>query len=319
MTVCPAGRRRLPAAMCGVVGLKPTYGRVSRYGLVAYASSLDQIGTLSRSVTDTALLARVIAGHDRRDSTSVDCPVPNYPALLERSVTGVKIGVAAEYFGPGLDDQVRARVTEAIDLLREAGAEVIEIHLPHLEYAVACYYIVATAEASSNLARYDGVRYGHRADQPDDFIDLYSSSRGEGFGDEVKRRIMLGTYALSAGYYEAYYLKALKVRTLIKGDFDAAFEKVDAIVSPVSPTTAFRLGEKIEDPLAMYLADIYTISANLAGICALSVPCGFDDQSLPVGLQLMGPPFAEERILAIAHQYQRRTDFHTRIPPGFDG
>jgi aspartyl-tRNA(Asn)/glutamyl-tRNA(Gln) amidotransferase subunit A len=313
------GSVRLPAAMCGVVGLKPTYGRVSRYGLVAYASSLDQIGTLSRSVTDTALLARVIAGHDRRDSTSVDCPVPNYPALLERSVTGVKIGVAAEYFGPGLDDQVRARVTEAIDLLREAGAEVIEIHLPHLEYAVACYYIVATAEASSNLARYDGVRYGHRADQPDDFIDLYSSSRGEGFGDEVKRRIMLGTYALSAGYYEAYYLKALKVRTLIKGDFDAAFEKVDAIVSPVSPTTAFRLGEKIEDPLAMYLADIYTISANLAGICALSVPCGFDDQSLPVGLQLMGPPFAEERILAIAHQYQRRTDFHTRIPPGFDG
>ncbi len=242
--------------------------------------------------------------------------MPDYPALLDGPLKGIRMGVAAEYFGPGLDEQVGARVTEAIGLLRDQGAVIVDIHLPHLDYAIDCYYIIATADASSNLARYDGVHYGHRAEKPDDFIDLYSSSRGQGFGDEVKRRIMLGTYALSSGYYDAYYLKAQKVRTLIKRDFDAAFEKVDTIVSPVAPTTAFRLGEKTADPLAMYLADIYTLSVNLGGICAVSVPCGFDDQGLPVGLQLMGPPFGEERILAMAHQYQLRTDFHTRRPAG---
>jgi aspartyl-tRNA(Asn)/glutamyl-tRNA(Gln) amidotransferase subunit A len=309
------GSIRQPAAMCGVVGLKPTYGRVSRYGLVAFASSLDQIGPIARTAADAALLSRVICGHDRRDSTSVDREVPDYPALLNQPLKGLRIGVAAEYFGQGLDEQVRARITEAIELIRREGAQVVEIRLPHMEYAVACYYLVATAEASSNLARYDGVHYGHRTADPEDVVDLYAASRGEGFGAEVKRRIMLGTYALSSGYYDAYYLKALKVRTLIKRDFDAAFEAVDAIVSPVTPTTAFRLGEKIDDPLAMYLADIYTISASLAGICAISVPCGFDGAGLPVGMQLMGPPFAEERILAIAHQYQLRTDFHTRTPP----
>ena len=230
----------------------------------------------------------------------------------------MRIGLPAEYFGPGLDDQVRARVNAAVELLRGEGAKVQEIHLPHLQYAVACYYIIATAEASSNLARYDGVHYGYRTESAGDILDLYARSRGEALGDEVKRRIMLGTYVLSAGYYDAYYLKALKVRTLITRDFEAAFEKVDAIVSPVSPTTAFRLGEKIDDPLAMYLADIYTISANLAGVCAISVPCGFDDRKLPVGFQLMGPPFGESTLLSIAHQYQLRTDFHTVAPPGCD-
>jgi len=241
--------------------------------------------------------------------------VPDYPALLDTPLKGLRIGIAHEYFGPGLDDQVRRRVTQAIDLLGAEGAHVVEINLPHMEYAIACYYLVATAEASSNLARYDGVHYGHRTDQPADIFDLYASSRAEGLGHEVQRRVMLGTYALSAGYHDAYYLKALKVRTLIKRDFDAAFEKVDTIVSPVTPTTAFRLGEKIDDPLAMYLADVYTTSVNLAGVCAISVPCGFDDRNLPVGMQLIGPPFAEERILAVAHQYQLRTDFHTRRPP----
>jgi len=309
------GSIRQPASMCGIVGLKPTYGRVSRYGLVAYGSSLDQIGTFSRTVADTALLARVISGHDPRDSTSVDHEVPDYPTLLDQPLKGLRIGVAAEYFGEGLDEQVRARTTEAVELFRSQGAELVDIHLPHMKYAVACFYLVAMAEASSNLARYDGVHYGYRTPRPDDVIDLYAASRGEGFGTEVKRRIMLGTYALSSGYYDAYYLKALKVRTLIKRDFDLAFEQVDTIASPVAPTTAFCLGEKMDDPLAMYLADIYTLSANLAGICGLSVPCGFDDRGLPVGLQLMGPPFAEERLLAIAHQYQLRTDFHTRTPP----
>jgi len=310
------GSIRQPAAFCGVVGLKPTYGRVSRYGLVAYASSLDQIGPLARTVEDAALLAGVISGHDPRDSTSVDTPVPDYLGGLGRSLEGMRIGVAAEYFSQGLDAAVRARVGEAIDLLCREGAQAVEIHLPHMPYAVACYYLVATAEASSNLARYDGVRYGRRAERPQDIVDLYCSSRGQGFGPEVKRRIMLGTYALSTGYYDAYYLKALKVRTLIQRDFDAAFGKVDVIASPVSPTTAFKLGEKLDEPLAMYLADIYTISANLAGIPAVSVPCGFDDQGLPVGLQLMGRPFEEERLLAVAHQYQLRTDHHTRQPAG---
>ncbi len=309
------GSIRQPAAFCGVVGLKPSYGRVSRFGLVAFASSLDQIGSLTRTAEDAALVSRVICGHDPRDSTCADRAIPDYPSLLDRRLRGLKVGVPAEYFGPGLDDQVRQRVETAIDLFRAEGAEVVDIHLPHTKYAVACYYLIADAEASSNLARYDGVHYGHRTERPRDVIDLYASSRGEGFGDEVKRRIMLGTYVLSVGYYDAYYLKALKVRTLIKADFDRAFEQVDVIASPVTPTTAFALGEKLDDPLAMYLADIYTISVNLAGICAISVPCGFDDRGLPVGLQLTGPPFGEDRLLGVAHQYQLRTDFHHRRPP----
>jgi aspartyl-tRNA(Asn)/glutamyl-tRNA(Gln) amidotransferase subunit A len=261
------------------------------------------------------LLAQVISGHDPRDSTSVDCEVPDYVACLDCSLAGLRVGVAAECFGNGLDNEVRRCVEGAVELLGAEGAEVIDVHLPHAKYAVACYHLVADAEASTNLARYDGVRFGHRAENADDITHMYALSRAQGLGDEVKRRIMLGTYALSAGYHDAYYLKALKVRTLIKGDFDKAFEHVDVIASPTSPTTAFALGEKTGDPLAMYLADVYTLSANLAGVCALSVPCGFDEPGLPVGLQLIGPPFAEERLLAVAHQYQLRTDFHTRVPP----
>ncbi|MCH7924998.1 MAG: Asp-tRNA(Asn)/Glu-tRNA(Gln) amidotransferase subunit GatA, partial [Planctomycetes bacterium] len=309
------GSVRQPASFCGVVGLKPTYGRVSRYGLVAYGSSLDQIGPIATTVSDVALLLRVIAGHDKRDSTSVDAPVPDYLASLDQSLAGVRIGVSEEYFGEGLDDEVSRSVRTAIDVLKDAGAEVVSIHLPHLKYAIACYYLIATAEASSNLARFDGVRYGFRADKPKDITDLYASSRGQAFGAEVKLRIMLGTFALSSGYYDAYYLKALAVRTLIKRDFEEAFSQVDVIASPVAPTTAFKFGDKSDDPLAMYLSDIYTISANLSGICAMSLPCGFDSSGLPIGLQLMGPPFGEERVLSVGHQYQRLTDHHTKRPP----
>ena len=310
------GSVRQPASYCGVVGLKPTYGRVSRYGLVAFGSSLDQIGPIATNVPDLAVLFAVIAGHDERDSTSVKTPVPDYLAALDRPLTGLRLGLIEECFGEGLDDAVRDAVAAAVNLLEGEGTEIIPIRLPHLDYAIACYYIIAPAEASSNLARFDGVHYGYRTAQPEDLIDLYSSSRGEAFGPEVKRRIMLGTYVLSSGYYDAYYLKALKVRTLIKADFDRAFEQVDFIVSPVAPTPAFRIGEKVEDPLAMYLTDIYTISANLAGICAISVPCGFDPDGLPIGLQLMGPAFGEERVLAAAHQYQLRTDHHLKRPSG---
>ena len=309
------GSIRQPASFCGVVGLKPTYGRVSRYGLVAFGSSLDQIGPIAANARDVALLLGVIAGHDARDSTSVDAAVPDYVSNLDRSLAGLRIGISDEYFGEGLDDQVRRACMTAIDVMKAEGAEIIPIHLPHMKYAIACYYIIAPAEASSNLARFDGVHYGYRTAQPSNIIDLYSSSRGEGFGAEVKRRIMLGTYVLSSGYYDAYYLKALKVRTLIKRDFDSAFEHVDVIASPVAPTPAFPIGEKCEDPLAMYLGDVYTISANLAGICAISVPCGFDAQGLPIGLQLMGSAFGEEKLLAAAHQYQLGTDHHTKIPP----
>jgi aspartyl-tRNA(Asn)/glutamyl-tRNA(Gln) amidotransferase subunit A len=309
------GSIRQPAAFCGVVGLKPTYGRVSRYGLVAFGSSLDQIGPIATDVRDAALLLGVIAGHDERDSTSVDVAVPDYLARLDEPLEGVRIGVSGEYFGAGLDPQVRAAVDAAIELMRREGARIVEVELPHMRYAVACYYIISPAEASSNLARFDGVHYGYRTKEPKDIIDLYASSRGEGFGAEVKLRIMLGTYTLSSGYYDAYYLKALKVRTMIKRDFDKAFERVDAIASPVAPSTAFSIGEKIDDPLAMYLSDIYTVSANLAGICAISLPCGFDAAGLPIGLQLMGPAFGEEKLLAVAHQYQLRTDFHTKRPP----
>ncbi|MCP4589802.1 MAG: Asp-tRNA(Asn)/Glu-tRNA(Gln) amidotransferase subunit GatA [bacterium] len=308
------GSIRQPASFTGVTGLKPTYGRVSRYGLVAFASSLDQIGTLTHSAADAAVLLGVIAGHDKRDSTCVDLEVPNYPAALDADLRGVKIGYAAEYFGEGLDETVRSAVLEALDVYRAHGAEVVEVHLPHMRYAVACYYLIATAEASSNLARYDGVHYGVRAEHPEDVIDLYCASRSQGLGAEVKRRIMLGTFSLSSGYYDAYYLKALQVRTLLKRDFESAFEKVDAIASPVAPTTAFKLGEKTEDPLSMYLADVYTISANLAGIPAVSLPCGFDPEGLPIGLQMMAPPYAEDRLLALGHQYQRLTDHHLRHP-----
>jgi aspartyl-tRNA(Asn)/glutamyl-tRNA(Gln) amidotransferase subunit A len=309
------GSIRQPASFCGVVGLKPTYGRVSRYGLVAFASSLDQIGPFARTAEDAALLLGVIAGHDPRDSTSVDRPVPDYVGGLDRPLKGLRIGIAAEYFGEGLDDEVRKGVEGALAVLQEHGAEVQEVHLPHTRYAIACYYLVATAEASSNLARYDGVHYGYRAPGIDDVIEMYSASRRDGFGPEVKRRIMLGTYALSSGYYDAFYLKALKVRTLLRRDFEQAFQTVDVIASPVTPTTAFRLGEKTGDPLAMYLADVYTTSVNLAGIPAISVPCGFDSAGTPIGLQLMGPAFGEEVLLATAHQYQRVTDHHLRRPP----
>jgi aspartyl-tRNA(Asn)/glutamyl-tRNA(Gln) amidotransferase subunit A len=308
------GSIRLPAALCGVVGLKPSYGRVSRYGLVAHGSSLDQVGPLTTTVEDAALLLGIIAGHDCRDSTCMNAPVPDYLAALNRSVKGVRIGISAEYFGEGLDPEVRAAVENAIALLEAQGAELVDIHLPHMKYGIACYYLISTAEASSNLARFDGVHYGFRAAKPADITELYSATRGQALGPEVKRRIMLGTYALSSGYYEAYYLKALKVRTLIKRDFDDAFKKVDVIASPVAPTTAFRIGEKSQDPLAMYLADIYTIAANLAGICAISVPCGFDSRNLPVGVQFMGPALGEETILSLAHQYQMQTDHHRRVP-----
>ncbi len=313
------GSIRQPASFCGVTGLKPTYGRVSRYGLVAYGSSLDQIGPITRNVRDAALLLGVTAGKDRRDSTSVDEPVPDYLAALDGPLEGVRIGYAEEYFGPGLDPEVRQAVEAAIDAYKAGGATVKTVHLPHMKYAIACYYLIVTAEASSNLARYDGVHYGHRTARPKDYIDLYCSSRQEGFGPEVKRRIMLGTYALSSGYYDAYYLKALKVRTLVQRDFERAFGEVDVIACPVAPTPAIRIGERIDDPLAMYLLDIYTVSANLAGIPAISIPCGFSRAGLPIGLQLMGPHFAEERLLRIAHEYQMKTDWHTRLPAIADG
>ncbi len=313
------GSIRQPSSFCGVTGLKPTYGRVSRYGLVAYGSSLDQIGPIGRNVPDLALLLNVLAGRDSRDSTSVDEPVPDYLTALDQPFSGVRIGLAAEYFSEGLDPEIRQAVEAAIEAYRAAGAQIVSINLPHMKYAIACYYLIATSEASSNLARYDGVHYGHRTAQPADYIDLYCASRQEGFGAEVRRRIMLGTYALSSGYYDAYYLKALKVRTLIARDFSRAFEEVDVIACPTSPTPAIRIGEKIDNPLAMYLLDIYTVSANLAGIPAISLPCGLTTSGLPIGLQLMGPHFAEASLLRIAHAYQQTTDWHLRRPPLVDG
>ncbi len=299
------GSIRQPASFCGVVGLMPTYGRVSRYGLIAFASSLDHIGPLSKSVKDAATVLRTIAGRDPMDSTSADVPVPDYVAELEKPVRGLKIGVAKEYLGDGLDSEVRKAVEDAIRTLAELDCEVIPISLPHSEYAIPAYYIVATAEASSNLARFDGVRYGYRAKKARTLSEMYRRSRDEAFGAEVKRRIMLGTYALSAGYYDAYYLKAQKVRTLITRDFDEAFKKVDAIVTPTSPTPAFKLGEKANDPLAMYLADIYTVTADLAGIPGISVPCGETREKLPIGLQILGKHFDEATILRLAHAYEK--------------
>lgn len=308
------GSIRQPASLTGVVGLKPTYGRVSRYGLVAYGSSLDQIGPIARTVEDAALLLGVIAGEDSRDSTCVAADVNDYVGALSEPIAGKKIGIASEYFGEGLSNETRQHVETALDTLRGLGAETVEVDLPHTKYGIACYYLIATAEASSNLARYDGVHYGHRSKNAGDIVEMYSASREEGFGPEVKRRLMLGTYALSSGYYDAYYLRAMKVRTLLRGDFEKAFAKVDAICSPVTPDTAFKIGEKTSDPLAMYLADVYTITANLAGIPAMSVPCGFDGKGLPIGLQLMGPAFSEATLLNIAHQFQINTDHHERVP-----
>jgi aspartyl-tRNA(Asn)/glutamyl-tRNA(Gln) amidotransferase subunit A len=310
------GSIRQPAAFCNCCGLKPSYGRVSRYGLVAYASSLDQIGPVTKTVADAAAMLEVISGHDPCDSTSVPQPVPRYAAELSADVRGVKLGLPREYMGAGLDPAVKARIEGAVKTLGKLGAEIVEVSLPHTEYAIATYYIIATAEASANLARFDGVRYGLRREGADP-LEMYAQTRGAGFGAEVKRRIILGTYVLSSGYYDAYYLRAQKVRTLIRRDFLAAFETVDALVTPVTPTPAFRIGEKSSDPLQMYLSDIFTISCNLAGICGVSVPCGFVDAGparLPVGLQLLGKPFGEQPLLNIAAAYEAATDWH-RIKP----
>jgi aspartyl-tRNA(Asn)/glutamyl-tRNA(Gln) amidotransferase subunit A len=335
------GSIRQPAGLCGVTGLKPTYGRVSRYGLVAFASSLDQIGPLARTAEDAALLLQAIAGHDPRDSTSLDVPVPEYSKSVMKPLEGLRLGIVREHFGPGLDAEVESAVREAIEVYESLGAKVVELSMPHAKYGVATYYIIAPCEASSNLARYDGVHFGHRtdlakmnarleeemkhlqsvakaADSQDidnSLVRMYRQSRAEGFGAEVKRRIMLGTYALSAGYYDAYYLKALKVRRLIRSDYDNAFKEVDLIVGPVTSTPAFKIGEKSDDPLAMYLVDLYTVSANLAGVGGIVHPCGFSKSGLPIGLQLQAPPLEEDRLLRAAHMFQTATDWHTRKPP----
>ncbi len=308
------GSIRQPASFCGVVGLKPTYGRVSRYGLVAFASSLDQIGTLTKSVADAGILLGEIAGYDPHDSTSVNLPVPDYLAGLQPDIKGLKVGIPKEYFSGDIHPEVRAAVQQAIVVFTSLGAEIDEVSLPHTEYAVATYYLVATAEASSNLARYDGVKYGYRVPDADGLLDMYCKTRALGFGPEVKRRIMLGTYALSAGYYDAYYKKAQQIRTLIKQDFEQVFSHCDLILSPVSPTPAFKIGEKVADPLAMYLSDILTIPVNLAGLPAISVPCGFSSGGLPIGLQLIARPFAEDCLLQAAHHYEQVTDWHRKKP-----
>jgi aspartyl-tRNA(Asn)/glutamyl-tRNA(Gln) amidotransferase subunit A len=310
------GSIRQPAALCGVTGLKPTYGRVSRYGMIAFASSLDQGGMLTTTAEDAALMLGVMAGFDKRDSTSVEREVPNYVAALNRPLADMKIGLAREFFDAGLDPEIAKVVLQAVDVLKAHGAEFRDVDLPNLPYSVPTYYVVAPAECSANLARFDGVRFGHRCSQPRDLRDLYERSRSEGFGPEVKRRIMTGTYVLSAGYYDAYYLKAQRVRQLIASDFAKAFREVDLLLGPTTPTVAFKLGAKGDNPVTMYLNDIYTIGANMAGVPAMSVPCGFAHE-LPVGMQLVGPHFAEERLLNVAHQYQIATDWHTRIPAGF--
>ncbi len=307
------GSIRQPASFCGVVGIKPTYGRVSRYGLVAFASSLDQIGPITKDVRDAAILLGAIAGHDPKDSTSADLPVPDYESFLGKDVRGLKIGKPKEYFSAGLGGETAKRIEESLEKLRSLGAEIVDISLPHTQYAVNVYYIVAPSEASSNLARFDGVRFGHRSKAAGNLLEMYEKSRGEGFGAEAKRRIILGTYALSSGYYDAYYLKAMKVRTKIKEDFDEAFKKVDAIVTPTSPSGAFKLGEKSSDPLEMYLSDIFTISANLAGVPAISLPCGTVSGNLPVGLQFLGKPFDEGNLFRVAHAFEQGTDFHKKL------
>ncbi len=312
------GSIRQPAALTNLTGLKPSYGRVSRYGMIAFASSLDQGGPMTRSAEDAALLLNVMAGFDERDSTSVEAAVPDYRATLGNDLKGLKIGLPKEYFGEGLNAEVAKIVEAAIAEYRKLGANVVEVSLPNSQLAIPCYYVLAPAEASSNLSRFDGARYGFRARDYADLIDMYGKTRAQGFGAEVKRRIMIGTYALSAGYYDAYYLKAQKLRRLIADDFTRAFEKCDVIMGPTAPTTAFKLGAKSDDPVAMYLSDIYTISVNLAGLPGMSIPAGFDGQGLPVGLQLIGKYFDEARLLNIAHRYQQATDWHRRVPKGFE-
>jgi aspartyl-tRNA(Asn)/glutamyl-tRNA(Gln) amidotransferase subunit A len=312
------GSIRQPAALSGIVGFKPSYGRVSRFGLVAFASSLDQAGPLTKTVRDAALIMNAIAGHDPQDSTCLNEPVPDYTAALGRDLRGVRLGLPKEYMIEGIEPQVKSAIDAAIAQFETLGAEIVDVSLPQTDYAIAVYYILATAEASANLARFDGVRYGHRAENPKDLLDHYGRTREEGFGPEVKRRIILGTYVLSSGYYDAYYLRAQKVRELIRQDFAKAFEKVDVLISPTSPVPAFKLGERMDDPLQMYLADIFTSPANLAGICGISVPCGFaetDGHRLPVGLQLLGKAFDEGRILQIAHAYEQSTDWHKARSP----
>jgi aspartyl-tRNA(Asn)/glutamyl-tRNA(Gln) amidotransferase subunit A len=311
------GSIRQPAALCGLTGLKPTYGRVSRYGMIAFASSLDQGGPIARSAADAAWLLAAMAGFDPRDSTSLDRPVDDYVGGLEGSIEGLRIGLPREYFGEGLDPAVRDVVEAAVRTCEGLGARLVEVSLPNASLAIPVYYVVAPAECSSNLSRYDGVRFGHRCADPRNLEDLYKRSRAEGFGAEVKRRVMIGTYALSAGYYDAYYLKAQQVRRLIAEDFRRAFETVDVLIGPTSPTTAFRLGEKTDDPVTMYLSDIYTIAVNLAGVPAIALPAGFSD-GLPVGLQVIGGYFSEARLLNLAHRYQQVTDWHLRVPPGFE-
>ena len=310
------GSIRQPAALCGITGLKPTYGRVSRYGMIAFASSLDQAGTFTQTAEDAALMLKVMSGFDEKDSTSVERDVPDYTADLNQSMKGLKIGLPKEYFNEGLNADVAKVVEEAIEEYKKMGAEIVDISLPNSHLSVPAYYVIAPAECSSNLSRFDGVRFGYRCDDPKDLEDLYKRSRGEGFGEEVKRRIMIGAYALSAGYYDAYYLKAQKIRRLISDDFKQAFEKVDVIMGPTSPEVAFKAGEKSDDPVSMYLSDIYTIATNLAGLPGMSVPCGFSN-NMPVGLQLIGNYFDESRLLNVAHQYQQITDWHQRMPEAF--
>jgi aspartyl-tRNA(Asn)/glutamyl-tRNA(Gln) amidotransferase subunit A len=306
------GSVRQPASLCGVIGVKPTYGRVSRYGLVAFGSSLDQIGVFAQTATDAATVMQAIAGRDPHDATTAEVPVANYIGETEKDIAGLRIGVSRTLLGEGLDKEVREAIEKAIDAYRELGAEIVDIELPHAKYAIAVYYIIATAEASSNLARYDGVRYGFRAEEAPALREMYRKTRDEGFGPEVKRRIMLGTYVLSAGYYDAYYLKAQKVRMLIRNDFAAAFTKCDAVLTPTSPSPAFRFGEKVDDPLAMYLNDIYTVTANLAGIPGISVPCGLSAEGLPIGLQLLGPYWSEGLLFRLAHAYQQAHPLNAR-------
>ena len=310
------GSIRQPAALTGTVGIKPTYGRVSRYGMIAFASSLDQAGVITRTAEDAALLLGVMAGFDERDSTCIDHPVPDYTAGLQQSLKGLRVGIVRQHFDEGLDEETGKAVKESLAVLESQGAILTEVDLPHIDLSVPTYYVVAPAECSSNLSRFDGVRFGHRAKDPEDLFDLYCRSRGEGFGDEVKRRIMTGTYVLSAGYYDAYYLKAQQVRQLIADDFNKAFANVDVIAGPTAPTPAFKLGDKTDDPITMYLNDIYTIGANLAGLPGISTPCGFVD-GLPVGLHLVGPHWGEATILRCAHQYQLQTDWHTACPEDF--
>ena len=308
------GSIRLPASFCGIVGMKPTYGRVSRYGLIAFASSLDQIGPFARSVEDCALLLEAISGHYTHDSTSLDIPVPEFSKALTQDIKGAKVGVIKELLGEGVSADVKKAVEDAISTYKNLGAEIVEISLPLLKYSIGVYYILATAEASSNLARFDGVKYGHRTKDAKNLLEMYTKTRAEGFGDEVKRRIMLGTYALSAGYYDAYYKKAQQLRRLIKNDFDKAFEKVDILISPTCPNTAFEIGSKVEDPLSMYLTDIGTISANLAGIPGMSLPCGYDSDGMPIGLQILAPVLKEEKLFNMAYNFEQAVKDNQRQP-----